>query len=345
MSDKTKEGKRAKGIGKAKQKSVMPSTRRRRYSANRNSEQDLVANKECMVNNATGENVSRDNATQNLSESSSGVHRIILKEKRSKNNNNVQTSIREVEPLALSISSDDKRSSVVTDHPITVTDLETTVRAGSGRFSDGKTGDSEQIMDEADSILVDVNADEDEFPSEEEYDSEEDETLQVEKVVTPIFDNVGATPPSNTMSTEIGEGNHADKDAFGTTEDDKVSVYCDSEVNFRLPKSKVNDYNSGLGISAAEMVKQMQKDNPGFMLLMQHLVDKHIEECSNEGNSVEKIDRTPSKGAENPGVVKTTKNTNGVKGREPMHTPKLVTAMGENEIVNLPLILQFTLLV
>ena len=55
-------------------------------------------------------------------------------------------------------------------------------------------------------------------------------------------------------------------------------VSCDREINFRLPANNCRVASSN--VSAAEMLEQMKRENPGFMLLMDHFVDKRLEQAT-----------------------------------------------------------------
>ena len=183
----------------------------------------------------------------------------------------------------------------------------------------------DKAIDEADNVVVNVNAYDDDFPSDDEMQDEEidpnaADTGLVEVNMPPNSLHTQQLP----MSDQIG---NVDNLEFW---DDTASTYqCDSEVNFRIPQALRRNQRGRMPVlqsnnseniypTAAEMLEQLQNDNPGFMMLMNHFIEKKLQEAS-------------------PGTKLTAKGTVGpptASKRVAEHSQ--VTPRRENEVVAIP---------
>ena len=138
-----------------------------------------------------------------------------------------------------------------------------------------------------DNVLINVNAcdNEHEFPSDEEEFETEDELLKPRNTDTPVQEGEGHSPHSpepqvvNNPGTSINDiiGMPIMNRGRDNSNVDYEVISCDSEINFRLLAN--NGRVASSNVSAAEMLEQMKRENPGFMLLMNHFVDKRLEQA------------------------------------------------------------------
>ena len=151
------------------------------------------------------------------------------------------------------------------------------------------------IFDEADNILVHVNINEDDFPSEDEFEVEDETDRQREVVDSSQEDRQETvTTPTPPMNDQIGINNSEDfldVNNLGNVGKGNL-VRCDSEVVLHLPNNETNNLLSDW--AAKEMLERMEKDNPGFVLLMDHLVDKKLK--NKEKDAVRVARKENSKG-------------------------------------------------
>ena len=153
--------------------------------------------------------------------------------------------------------------------------------------------DKELDCDEnaGDNVLIDVNAhdNEHEFLTDEEEFKTEDELLEPRNHDTPVQEGKGHLPhslepgvvnnPGMSINDVIGMPitNIMNRERDISNVDYEV-ISCDSKINFRLPANHGRVVSSN--VSAAEMLEQMKREGPGFMLLMNYFVDKRLEQAT-----------------------------------------------------------------
>ena len=191
-------------------------------------------------------------------QNNSNARKVIVKDKTTLNNNNAQIGVSKlVKPDDLSILL------MAKDNPVcTVTSVKELERV--------VTPDFDSLDETADDIVVDVNADDDDFPSEDEEFEAENEGIDEDQ--TQNYDNQKQDNEETDQEINKQIGLHTKSDYCQPSNGNVFIMDCDSEVNFKLPVEHISH------VSAAEMVEQMQTDNPALMMVMQHLVDKRFKQ-------------------------------------------------------------------